>query len=65
MQLSPLHEEFGTTITGIDLAKPVDDTTWSDVLDAMEQHSFVLLRQQQLNDQLQLDLTRRIGTPEE
>jgi len=23
MQLSPLHEEFGTTITGIDLAKPV------------------------------------------
>ena len=65
MQLTSLHEEFGTTITGIDLAKPVDDETWNNVLQAMEQHSFVLLRQQQLNDQLQLDLTRRIGTPEE
>jgi len=65
MQLTPLHEEFGTAITGIDFAKTVNDATWSDVLEAMEQHSFVLLREQQLNDQLQLDLTRRIGTPEE
>jgi len=65
MQLIPLHEEFGITIAGIDFANPVDDASWSMVIQAMEQHSLVLLREQQLDDELQLDLTRRIGTPEE
>jgi len=65
MQLIPLHEEFGITVAGIDFANPVDDASWSMVIQAMEQHSLVLLREQQLDDELQLDLTRRIGTPEE
>ena len=65
MQLIPLHDEFGITLTGIDFASPVDDLTWPKVVEAMEQYSLVLVRQQELNDELQLELTRRIGTPEE
>ena len=65
MELSPIHTEFGTSISGLDVSNAIDDDSWAELLLAMENHSVVLLREQQLNDQLQLALTARIGVPEE
>jgi len=65
MQLSQLHPEFATAVEGIDLAGTIDETTWADLMLAMQRHSVVLFRGQNLNDEIQLALTQRIGTPEE
>ncbi|MCP4979434.1 MAG: hypothetical protein GY935_02940 [Gammaproteobacteria bacterium] len=65
MNLGPIHPEFGVRISGIDLSLPLDDSTFAEIDDAINRYSFLLFQNQQMNDAVHLDSTRRFGDLEE
>ena len=65
MNFEPLHPEFGARIGDVDLAQPLDQSTFEQIDLAINQYSFLLFQAQDMNDELQLDLTRRFGQLEE
>lgn len=65
MNFYPLHAEFAMEISGIDLSSEITDELWAETRLAMEKYSLILIRNQTLDDDLQLALTRKIGIPEE
>lgn len=65
MNIEPLHPEFGARIGDVDLAQPLDQSTFEQIDLAINQYSFLLFQAQDMNDELQLDLTRRFGQLEE
>ena len=58
IKLNPL---FGVEIEGIDVAAPLDDATFGQVLDAFDEHSVLLFREQKLDDEQQVAFSRRFG----
>ena len=62
--IEKLHPDFGTRITGIDLAAPLDDRALSAVRRAIDDYSFLCSPDQALNDDSQLGFTRQLGEPE-
>jgi taurine dioxygenase len=60
MQVSPLSENIGAEITGIDAAE-LDEKTFAGVRDALHQHKIVVVRDQSLNPVTQTDFSRRFG----
>lgn len=65
MNIEPLHAEFGARISGIDLSRELDPTSFEQIDQAINHHSFLLFENQQMNDQAHLDFTRRFGQLEE
>jgi alpha-ketoglutarate-dependent 2,4-dichlorophenoxyacetate dioxygenase len=65
MNIEPLHPEFGARISGVDLAQPLDQPGFEQIDMALNQYSFLLFPQQEMDDEAQLDLTRRFGQLEE
>ncbi len=65
MNIEPLHPEFGARISGVDLAQPLDQPSFEQIDMALNQYSFLLFPQQEMDDEAQLDLTRRFGQLEE
>ena len=65
MKLDPIHPEFGARVSGVDLSNPLDDETFAAIDEAVNRHSFLLFENQQMNDEIQLDITRRFGQLEE
>ncbi len=65
MNIEPLHAEFGARISGIDLSRELDPTSFEQIDQAINRHSFLLFENQQMNDQAHLDFTRRFGQLEE
>ena len=65
MNITPIHEEFGARISGIDLAQALDEKTFAQIDDAINRYSLVLFENQQMNDTAHLDFTRRFGELEE
>ncbi|WP_417513161.1 TauD/TfdA dioxygenase family protein [Minwuia sp.] len=61
---APLHEEFGTTLTGIDLKAPLSAPQIEAIRVAIDEHSFVCFPDQFLDDDQQLAFTRLLGEPE-
>jgi alpha-ketoglutarate-dependent 2,4-dichlorophenoxyacetate dioxygenase len=65
MNIEPLHPEFGARIIGVDLSQPLDQSSFEQIDMAINQYSFLLFPEQAMNDEAQLDFTRRFGQLEE
>jgi alpha-ketoglutarate-dependent 2,4-dichlorophenoxyacetate dioxygenase len=65
MNIEPLHAEFGARIGGVDLSRPLDQSSFEQIDAAINRYSFLLFENQPMNDQAQLDFTRRFGELEE
>ncbi len=61
LRLVPLHAEFGVEIRDVDLSRPVDDATFTQIEAAADRHSVVLFRGQAFDDDAQLAFSRRFG----
>ena len=64
LQIEPLHEDFGARITGLDLTGSLDDTQIGAIQRAMDEYSLLVFPRQDMCDEAQLALTRRLGEPE-
>lgn len=65
MEIIPLGPGFGAELRGVTLAGVAsDDTAYAALRAAFEEHSVLVLRQQQVSDELQLAFSRRFGPPE-
>ena len=65
MKIDPVHAEFGACISGVDLSQPLDNDTFDQIDEAINRHSLLLFENQTMNDQAQLDFSRRFGQLEE
>jgi alpha-ketoglutarate-dependent 2,4-dichlorophenoxyacetate dioxygenase len=52
---------FAARIDGVDITRPVDDSTWADIRAAFEEHSVLVFRGQPLDDEAQIAFSRRFG----
>jgi alpha-ketoglutarate-dependent 2,4-dichlorophenoxyacetate dioxygenase len=65
MDIVPLGPGFGTELRGVTLADVAsDDGAYAAVRAAFEEHSVLVLRDQEVTDELQLAFSRRFGPPE-
>ena len=65
MQIIPLGPGFGVELRGVTLADVAsDDAVYAAVRSAFEEHSVLVLRGQQVDNELQLAFSRRFGPPE-
>ena len=65
MEIIPLGPGFGVELRGVTLADVAsDDAVYAAVRSAFEEHSVLVLRGQQVDDELQLAFSRRFGPPE-
>src|SRR4030081_3396979 len=55
---------MGAEIEGVDLSRPMTDTTFSEVRDALHRHHVLALRRQNLQPEAFLEFARRLGPPE-
>jgi len=65
VNIESLHPEFGARIGGVDLSQPLDQSCFEQIDMAINQYSFLLFSGQEMNDEAQLDFTRRFGQLEE
>ncbi|MFT5220885.1 MAG: alpha-ketoglutarate-dependent 2,4-dichlorophenoxyacetate dioxygenase [Planctomycetota bacterium] len=65
MQITPLHDEIGACVTGVDLSLILSDAQFAKIDEAINQYSVLLFRDQQLDDDLHTAFTRRFGELEE
>ena len=64
LTFEPLHDLFGARVTGIDLTSPLSDEDIAAIAGAMDQYSLLCFPGQDMTDEAQLALTRRLGEPE-
>ena len=64
LHFEPLHELFGARVTGIDLTAELSDADIAAIVDAMDEYSLLCFPNQNMSDEAQLALTRRLGEPE-
>jgi alpha-ketoglutarate-dependent 2,4-dichlorophenoxyacetate dioxygenase len=65
MKVIPLGPGFGAELRGVTLADVAsDDAAYAAVRAAFEEHSVLVLRGQEVSDELQLAFSRRFGPPE-
>jgi alpha-ketoglutarate-dependent 2,4-dichlorophenoxyacetate dioxygenase len=64
LSIDPLHDDFGATITGIDLGAMLSDEQVGQVRSAIDDYSFLVFPEQSLDDDRHLAFTRQLGEPE-
>ena len=62
MELVPLTSFIGVEVKGIDLREPMSDADFSTVHQALNQHSLLLFRGQQLNEAQHVAFSKKFGT---
>ncbi|MEI7970102.1 MAG: TauD/TfdA family dioxygenase [Betaproteobacteria bacterium] len=60
-QMKSLHPLIGVEIQGVSLSAPLDEGTFSRIVEAFERHSLLLFRDQAISDAQQLEFSRRFG----
>ena len=65
LQFTPLHNDFGVRITGLDAAAPKTPETVAMIHQAIDDYSFVVFPQQSFTDDKQFAFTQALGEPEE
>jgi len=60
----PLHDNFGASVSGVNLVEDLDDTVIDAIRAAMDEYSLLVFPKQAMTDAVQIDLTRRLGEPE-
>ncbi|MEC9370476.1 MAG: TauD/TfdA family dioxygenase, partial [Pseudomonadota bacterium] len=61
IELRPLHDDFGIEILNVDISAGLDDTEFAEIERAVEDYSVVLIKHQNLDDDLQLAFGNRLG----
>lgn len=56
-----VHPHIGAEIEGLDLSRPLDDASCATILDAFNQHSVLIFRDQELTDAEQVAFSERFG----
>ena len=62
--VTPLTAGFAARIEGVDITRPVDEPTWTDIRAAFEEHSVLVFSGQGLDDVAQIAFSRRFGALE-
>lgn len=65
MNIEPIHPEFGARISGIDLSRPLDESIFAQIDEAINRYSMLLFEDQHMNDAAHLEFTGRFGQLEE
>jgi alpha-ketoglutarate-dependent 2,4-dichlorophenoxyacetate dioxygenase len=60
LRTRPLHPAFGVEIGGVDVGR-VDAPTFAGIVEAFEEHSVLLFREQTIGDEEQIAFSRRFG----
>ena len=63
--VSRLHPHIGAEITGVDLRRPLDESSFEVIREAWNRHSVLVLRDQRIDDEQQVAFARRFGPLEE
>ena len=61
IDIRKLGQALGAEITGLDLAQPVSDSLFEDILAAFREHAVVVFRDQNLTPEQQIAFSRRFG----
>jgi taurine dioxygenase len=61
LEVTRLAGPLGAEVDGVDLSKPLSETGFSELHDALMSHQVIFLRDQQLSDEEQLALAGRFG----
>src|ERR671937_1623284 len=61
LTVTPIHPVFGARVDGIDLAAPLDATTFRNIHDAFQEYSVLVFPGQRLTDEQQMAFTTRFG----
>lgn len=60
-QFEPLHEALGVGVIGVDLATALNDSTFAAIKAALDRHSFLVFRNQPIDDAAQVIFSARFG----
>ena len=64
IDVKPIASALGAEVFGVDLAKPLEDESWSEIRRAFHEHLVLFFRQQVLTPEQQLTFARRFGPTE-
>jgi len=64
ISIERIHPSFGARITGVDLAQPLDDATFTAIFEAFNDYSVLVFPKQSLDDDSQIDFSRHFGALE-
>jgi len=65
MEFSPLHDDFGAEVRGVDLTQTPEPETIDALHQAIDEYSVLLFREQPMSDAAHMALTEALGEPEE
>lgn len=65
LNIEPLHEDFGARVSGIDPSRPLSDEAVRELETAIDDYSFLLFPEQEMDDEKHIAFTKRLGQPEE
>jgi alpha-ketoglutarate-dependent 2,4-dichlorophenoxyacetate dioxygenase len=65
ISIDRVHRTFGARITGVDLARPLDDVTFTSIFEAFNEYSVLVFPKQALSDEEQIGFSRRFGALEQ
>jgi alpha-ketoglutarate-dependent 2,4-dichlorophenoxyacetate dioxygenase len=65
LSIRRLHPRFVAEVSGVDLARPLDEPTFAAIRAALEEHSVLVFHDQAWSDEAQIAFTRRFGPLEE
>jgi len=61
IEVRPYSSAIGAEILGVDLSRPLDDQTWTDIHQAFHDHLVIFFRDQHITPEQQLAFARRFG----
>jgi alpha-ketoglutarate-dependent 2,4-dichlorophenoxyacetate dioxygenase len=64
IEVEPLHPLFAAEVRGLDLCRPIQDATLSQIKDAFARHSVLVFRDQNVTDEQQIAFSERFGSLE-
>ncbi len=64
MIIEPSGEILGATVTGVDLARPLGDADFAEIVQALGRHGVLCFKDQKITPEQQADFAKRFGTLE-
>jgi len=61
MRITPVHPDLGARVEGVDLASPMDESTFKQIFDAFQRYSVLAFHDQRLTDETQMAFSQRFG----
>jgi len=61
LTITPVHPLLGAEIGGVDLTRPLDDSTFARIAEAFDEYSVLVFRGQPLTDEQQMAFSERFG----